>query len=183
MSVDDRQRWDERHAERATLAPRETVLSLPPAPSTGALALDVASGQGRHAIAMREAGYRVVAMDVSGLALRHARGTAPQDADLLLVQADVEHWTLRPASFDLVVQVDFLERRIFAHLRAALRPGGLLLIDTFLDLGRPNREGPSRPEFLLRPGELVAAFPGLEVLRCSETAGDTARSMLLARRP
>ncbi len=164
------------------LEARDTVLSVPRAGCTDALALDIACGQGRHARVLRAAGYRVIAMDVSGRALRHARAGAPNDDDLLLVQADVEAWPLRPDSVDLLVQVDFLERRLFPAIRRTLRRGGLLLLDTFLDVGRPNLEGPSNPDYLLRPGELAASFADFEILRSAETEGETARSMLLARK-
>lgn len=181
MSVDDRLRWEERHADARSLSPRESVLALPPPASVGSLALDLASGQARHANALRAAGWDVVAMDVSRNALRHARSTG-NGGSLMLVQADVDAWPFLPQSFDLVVQVDFLDRRIFPLLRDGLRADGLLLIDTFLDLGRPNRDGPSRSDFLIRPGELASAFAGMDILRCEETNGETARAILLARR-
>lgn len=182
MSIEDRTRWDQRHLRASPLRPRESVLALPRAASPDSLALDLACGQGRHALALERAGYRVVAMDASREALLRTREAGPE-ARVHLLQADADAWPFAPACFDLVVQVDFLDRSLFPAMRDSLRPGGLLLLDTFLDQGRPNAEGPSRPDFLLSPGELPRAFSELEVLRYEEVRGDSARACLLAKKP
>ena len=184
MSIEDRQRWNERHRHRAALKPRGSVLSLPRASRTDARALDLACGQGRHIAALVEAGYRVVAMDVAMPALRHARAALAEDtaARAGVVQADIESWPFAPAAFDLVVQIDFLERKIFPELRKSLRPGGLLLIDTFLDQGKKNAEGPSRTEYLLAPSELPEAFAEFDLLGYEEVRGETARGVFLGRK-
>jgi SAM-dependent methyltransferase len=158
------------------------VLALPRADRAGAVALDLACGQGRHAAALHRAGYAVVAMDVSMRALRHACANADTRGGILAVQADADAWPFAQGSFDLVVQVDFLDRRIFPLLGESLRRGGLLLIDTFLDRGHRNAEGPSRPEFLLSPSELPGAFPDFEILRYEETGDATSRAAFLGRK-
>lgn len=184
MSIEDRQRWDLRHTAPVALTPRASVLALPEA-APGAVALDVACGQGRHAAVLLDKGYRVVACDVSRVALGHAKQRAGDTsrARFLAVQADADAWPFASSCFDLVVQVDFLDRALLGTLAASLRPGGLLLIDTFLDLGRPNAEGPRSPAFLLRPGELPRSLPSLQVVRDDEEHGETGRATLLARRP
>lgn len=188
MSIEDRNRWDEKHRRAHALNPRASVLALPRASSPQALALDLGCGQGRHALVLLEAGYRVVAMDASRQALQRtieacAAAGGEHRHSLLPVQADADAWPFANGSFDVIVQVDFLDRALFPALSGSLRPGGLLLIDTFLDQGRPNAEGPSRSAFLLRPGELPAAFAHLHIVRYEETRGDTARGVLLASRP
>jgi tellurite methyltransferase len=179
MSIEDRTRWEEKHRRASSLSARASVLALPPAPRSGALALDLACGQGRHTAALLDAGYDVVAMDVARAALLHTREAA---RGAMLVQADADTWPFATESFDLVVQVDFLERRLFPVLADSLHRGGLLLIDTFLDQGRPNAEGPSNPHFLLRRAELKEAFPAFDVERYEETTGPTARASMLARK-
>jgi tellurite methyltransferase len=182
MSIQDRERWDERHRHVHTLSARASVTALPAATTARSRALDLACGQGRHTLALRALGYSVVAMDVSRRALANLMQNVSGDRQVLAVAADADAWPFAPSSFDLVVQVDFLDRRLFPVLPAALRPGGLLLVDTFLDCGRRNAEGPSSADFLLKPGELASAFRDLEPLRYEERTGDTARAVLLARR-
>jgi SAM-dependent methyltransferase len=122
---------------------------LPPS----ARVLDVACGHGRHVRWLAAAGHRVTAVD------REAELLAPLSA-LANVQrtiaADIEAgpWPLDGAVFDGVVVTNYLWRPLFPALRAAVAPGGLLIYETFAQgheaLGRPRR-----PEFLLRPGELL----------------------------
>lgn len=157
---------------------------LPRAVRAGAVALDLACGQGRHALALQGMGYAVLAVDVAFPALVHLLASRDHQASpLLAVQADVDDWPLAPAAFDAIVQVDFLDRRLFPVLQASLRTGGYLLVDTFLDVGGPNASGPASPAFRLQPGELPRAFPGLEVLHYEEQHGPTNRAVMLARRP
>ncbi|HXC50365.1 MAG TPA: class I SAM-dependent methyltransferase [Candidatus Limnocylindrales bacterium] len=185
MSSEDRKRWEGRHLGASKLTPRESVRALPRAPRADAIALDLACGQGRHVAPLCEAGYHVVAMDISMTALAHARASLPSGstARTLALQADIDAWPFAAAVFDLIVQVDFLERRIFPSLRDGLRPGGLLLIDTFLDQGTRNAEGPSCTEYLLAESELPHAFADFELLRYDEMRGATARGVFLARKP
>lgn len=164
------------------LVARPSLLDLAAAPSS--VALDLACGQGRHSVALAQKGFVVVAMDIARSALDHVRDCAAAgygDA-ILPVQGDTDAWPFAAAVFDLIVQVDFLDRALYPRLREALRDGGMLLIDTFLDQGRPNAEGPTRSEFLLTRGELPLVFDDFEILRYEEEAGPTARAVFLARK-
>lgn len=187
MSIEDRERWDARHRRATRLSPEASVLRLPAATRDGALALDLACGQGRHALALRELGYLVVAMDASREALRRLceashREYADEPHHPVPVQADADDWPFADEAFDAIVQVDFLDRRLFAPLEASLKPGGWLLIDTFLDSGRPNAGGPSRAAFRLTPGELPRVFRHLRIVRYEELVAPVARASMLAQR-
>ncbi len=182
MTIHDLTRWEPRHTEKKLGAPRSSVSALAPS-AVHAVALDLACGQGRHTRALLAAGYAVIALDVSRNALEHLKsfGTGA-DARLLCVQADVDNWPLRQESFDAVVIIDFLDRRLYATLKAALRPGGQLLVDTVLDAGHPNAEGPSNADNILTPGELARAFHDFEILEDDEQDGPTARAIFRARK-
>jgi hypothetical protein len=83
----------------------------------------------------------------------------------------------------LIVNLLFLDRRLWSSMAAALRPDGRLLFETFFDVGPGSRPSVS-PEHLLAPGELRAAFEafGLETLAYDEEAA-RATARLLAHRP
>jgi SAM-dependent methyltransferase len=184
MSRTDRDRWDSRYAaaDARAMAPAATLRWIPPAASRRDVALDVACGTGRHARALLATGYRVVAADLSRVALEALRSSLPLGTSAALVQLDVEAWPFAAASFDVIVQIDFLDRSALAVVRHAVKPGGLLLVDTFAGPPLPGRPGPRRGDWRLEHGELSERFADWEVLRVDDTVGHE-RAAILARRP
>ncbi len=153
--------------------------------------LDLACGRGRHALALLADSPCVVALDRDRAHLDALRSAAPRDAaGLLALQADLEGGCLPPLAdgrFGGVVVFRYLHRPLMPWIGQALRPGGLLLYETFTEAQRALGWGPKRDAFLLRSGELPELLPGLEVLAYEEgpsedpNAPRTAR--LAARRP
>jgi SAM-dependent methyltransferase len=119
-------------------------------------ALDLACGQGRHARLLASLGHRVTALDRDREALA-ALGGVPGVAT---VCADLEHggpWPLAGRRFSGIVVANYLHRPLFKFLIDALEPGGVLIYETFM-AGNERYGKPSNPDFLLAPGELLAAF-------------------------
>lgn len=119
---------------------------LPPA----ARVLDVACGHGRHVHWLAAAGHRVTAIDRDPALLAPLAGLATT----LAADLEAAPWPLPGHRFDAVLVTNYLWRALFPALLDAVAPGGLLIYETFAQaqagLGRPRR-----PEFLLRPGELI----------------------------
>ncbi len=78
----------------------------------------------------------------------------------------MEESRARADVYDVTVGVHYLYRPLFPALVRALRPGGLLLYETFL-VGHAGK-GPTNPAFLLAPGELPALVSPLLVVRQRE---------------
>jgi len=131
--------------------------------------LDLACGGGRHALWLARRGHPVVAVDRDGEALA-ALAEVPGVETL---QADLEGegagspapWPLAGRSFAAIVVTNYLHRPLLPQLAASLAPGGVLLYETFM-AGNERFGKPSRPDFLLQPGELLefARAQGLTVL-------------------
>jgi SAM-dependent methyltransferase len=124
----------------------------------GGRVLDMAAGGGRHVRLLREAGCRVVAADRDAAALRR---DFAGDAGCEIVELDLEDggpWRLG-AGYDGIVVTNYLWRPLLPALAAALNPGGALLYETFM-VGNERLGKPANPDFLLRPGELLAAYLG-----------------------
>lgn len=130
-----------------------------PACPAGARALDLACGGGRHLRWLAAQGWSVTGVDRDETALRGLQGLGE------LIHADLEGgaWPLEGRQFELVVVTHYLWRPLWPALLGALAPGGLLIYETFAD-GQQAIGRPSRPEFLLQPGELLQACAGLRVL-------------------
>jgi SAM-dependent methyltransferase len=123
----------------------------------GGEVLDVACGSGRHTLHLAARGYRVVAVDRDDAALgalAAVPGVEVRAADL-----EAAPWPFPPERFDGVIVANYLHRPLFPDLVAALRPGGVLVYDTFM-VGNERFGRPSNPDFLLRPGELLGALGG-----------------------
>ncbi len=125
----------------------------------------MACGAGRNVLFLAELGLEVTGIDISPVGLGLARKAAlARKLEVELVAADLTAFTLPERSFDVVVCIHYLERKLFPALEAALRPGGVLVYETFTQdqLAFPEAH-PRRKEFLLEPQELLRAFPALEV--------------------
>ncbi|NOT34603.1 MAG: methyltransferase domain-containing protein [Candidatus Eisenbacteria bacterium] len=150
-------------------------------------ALDLAAGTGREAATLALHGFEVEAWDHDEGALSRARRLAASAGVAVTTRrVDLERRSVRlPASeFDVVTVFRFLHRPLFPRLEAALRPGGHLVYETFLE-GQSRYGRPTHARFLLAPGELQRAFGTLEVLHYEETdpPGGPVLARLLARRP
>ena len=81
------------------------------------------------------------------------------------LQADIENgpWPLAGRQFAAVVVTNYLWRPLLPRIVAAVAAGGVLLYETFA-AGNETVGKPSRPDFLLQPGELLRALAGLRVV-------------------
>ncbi|MEY4710790.1 MAG: hypothetical protein RIS88_240 [Pseudomonadota bacterium] len=125
--------------------------------------LDVACGAGRHLLEFAARGHPVAGVDRDPQAL--AAAAWHLDGAGELVQADIENgpWPFAGRVFGAVVVTNYLWRALLPTLVASVEPGGVLLYETFAD-GNETVGKPSRPDFLLRPGELLAACAGLRIV-------------------
>lgn len=125
----------------------------------GGTVLDVACGSGRHLRWLAAQGLQVTGVD------RDAAALAPLASLAEVLVADIEGgpWPLAGRRFDAVVVTNYLWRPLWPALRASLADGGVLIHETFAD-GQQHIGKPSRPDFLLQPGELLQACAGLRVV-------------------
>lgn len=79
--------------------------------------------------------------------------------------ADIEDgpWPFAGQRFGAVVVTNYLWRARLPDIVAAVAPGGVLLYETFA-AGNESVGKPARADFLLQPGELLAACTGLRVV-------------------
>jgi SAM-dependent methyltransferase len=133
----------------------------------GSRVLDVACGRGRHAIAAASRGAAVVAVDAD--AERVAAGKrAGRDLAIEWVCADLKAFPLPTRAFDVVMVFNYLDRERMPEFREAVKPGGYLLCETFLEAQREHGWGPSSGDHLLKPGELIRLAEPFEILLARE---------------
>ena len=121
--------------------------------------LDVACGSGRHASYLAAQGHEVTGVD------RDAQALSQLPAKVNAVHADIEQdaWPLSYEQFDAVVVTNYLWRPLWPQILGSVREGGVLLYETFAQ-GNEIYGKPSRPDFLLQPGELLRVCTGWQVV-------------------
>ena len=130
----------------------------------GGSVLVVACGRGRHLRWLADRGHRLTGIDRDAAALASAADLVTT-AGATLIEADIENgpWPCSGQTFDAVLVTNYLWRPLWPALLAALAPGGVLVYETFA-AGNETVGKPSRPDFLLQAGELLARCAGLHVV-------------------
>ncbi len=188
MSISDRERWDARWAEPKSShvrAPHPLLVSfVSQNPQVRGRALDVACGVGQNAIWLAQHGFTVDAVDISPVALEHARAAATSTGVAVnFIQADLDVWFPAAEAYDLVIGFRFLNRRLWPRLQAAVRAGGWLLYQTFNRRKlKPDPDCP--PEYLLDIGELPHTFAEWDILESGDDGGSWHdQSWIICRKP
>lgn len=179
MSEQDRVRWDARYAtspsDPESGPPRVFASHVAVFPVVGT-ALDIACGQGAGSIWLAQHGLDVLGIDVSPVAIATARTQAQRfgvAGRCRFAVADLDDGLPASPPVDVILCHRFRAVRLDRALVDRLAPGGLLAICVLSEVG--GSPGP----FRARPGELAAAFAGLDVIAAGEGDG---QAWLLARR-
>ena len=134
------------------------------------MVLDVACGRGRHAHWFYEREHALALVDISQDAIDSIAKTIPIPSDRCeAIVADIENgpWPFAGWQFDAVVVTNYLWRALMPTLLASLLPGGVLIYETFAQ-GNETVGKPSRPDFLLRTGELLELCGRLRIVAFEE---------------
>lgn len=125
--------------------------------------LDIACGHGRHMRHFAALGHPVVGVDRNPDAIS---AVSPLGQALC---ADIENgpWPLSGQTFGGVIVTHYLWRPLWPQILASLAPGGVLIYETFA-AGNETVGKPSRPDFLLQPGELLTTCKDLRVIAFEE---------------
>lgn len=150
--------------------------------------LDLACGTGRHSLAAAARGAAVTGVDRDGTRLMLARQRAA--AARLSIdwrELDLERAWPELGSFDAILVFNYLDRASMPRILRLLSPGGLLIMETFLEAQRDAGWGPTSEKHLLRPGELARlVFPlkvvqGREALETVDSSRWQALASIVAR--
>ena len=121
--------------------------------------LDVACGAGRHMRFLAAQGHTAWGVDRNPDAVSLAQTYGKVSC------ADIENgpWPFEGQTFGCVVVTNYLWRALMPVIVQSVAPGGVLIYETFA-AGNETVGKPSRPDFLLQPGELLRATEGLHTV-------------------
>ncbi len=168
MSAFDKDKWNRKYRDDASLMAREgptDFLGRHAELLKGECAVDLACGGGRNAIFLAQRGFCVDAVDISEVAIESLKMSIG-DLPIRPVLADLDTFALEPGRYDLAVMAHFLDRDLIARTAAALKAGGLFVVETYM--AHQDNEKRGNPDFLLAPGELERLFDGWEILAYEE---------------
>jgi SAM-dependent methyltransferase len=171
-------KWDERYAEPGFAygtAPNDFLAQhvgrLPP----GGEVLSLAEGEGRNAVFLAQRGFRVTAVDGSAVGMEKARQLAMQSGvEIGTIAADLAEFELGRNRWDGIVSIwchvpSAVRVRLHAAVIAALRPGGVLLLESYTPKQLEYKTGgPPTADLLTTRSELERTLRGLEFVSCEE---------------
>lgn len=165
-------RWEQRHAESEGIGePAQVLLLNSHLLTPGTRALDLACGRGASAILLARLGLLVSAWDFSTQAIqRLMKESSEEGLSISCEVRDVVANPPEPSSFDVILVSYFLDRTLFSAIKEALKPGGLLLYETFTRYALGDR-GPSNPDWRLAQNELLALCSDMQVHYYREDGG------------
>lgn len=173
------ERWEERFSAPGYLfgtEPNAFLRSQADLLQPGMATLAVADGDGRNGVWLAQRGLDVHAVDFSPTALAKARALARRRGVTIRTElADLVHWEWPAEAYDAVVAI-FVQftmpderSRMFAGMKRALRPGGVLLLEGYrtkqLEYGTG---GPRNAEQLYTRDLLEVAFGDMADLSVRE---------------
>lgn len=161
--IEDKERWNKRYQEKPFRDYVEPVVQKYAKMANVGNALDIACGQGRNTHFLEELGFHVDAVDFSDYALSKVK----ESEQINKIDTDLDQYILQKNKYDLVVNINYLNRKFFHQIKEALKPDGLVIFETFI-IAHGDFDNPQNPEYLLRKNELLHAFLSLDIIYYEE---------------
>ncbi len=161
----DRTRWNQKYLKKEYPTEVSAVVARFIELAPKGRALDIAAGNGRNALFLARQGFKVDAVDISDVGLKEFSGLHPH---VHPVCADLDLFRVSKARYSLIININFLDRRLVPAICEGLIRGGVLIFET-LRMGSQKEEGPYNKDHLLRENELLHLFLSLKVLFYEET--------------
>jgi SAM-dependent methyltransferase len=174
-----REMWDAHYGDESYIfgtAPNVFLASQQHLLKPGLQALAVADGEGRNGVWLAQQGLDVLSVDISPVGLAKARKLAAEkNVSIRFQEADLRTWHWGVEQFDLIVAIFIqfaspVERtQIFAGMKQALRPGGLLILQGYTPKQVEYKTGgPPQAENMYTEAMLRETFGDFDILHMRE---------------
>ncbi|RDD95919.1 class I SAM-dependent methyltransferase [Acidovorax sp. BoFeN1] len=196
--------WNQRYAAENHLfgqEPNDYLRAQAHHLAPGGRVLCVADGDGRNSVWLARQGLQVDAFDISDVGVAKARQLAANaQVAVNYSVADCDQWPWPTATYDAVaaIFVQFadpaMRERLFANMVAALKPGGVLVLQGYTPRQLEYKTGgPPILSHLYTPEMIRSAFAGLQIIELrdyeavlnegTQHCGQSALLGLVARKP
>ncbi len=157
----DQLKWNEKYLKKTFSTRPAAVVKKFQALAPRGRALDIAAGNGRHALFLAANGFTVDAVDVSEVGLARFAGRHPAVHPVCM---DLDCFDIPTDRYSLIVNIRFLSRRLFPYIQEGLASGGVLIFETYIEGPTEGAHGTACRDYLLRENELLHAFLSLKIL-------------------
>lgn len=166
--------WDVRYAAApyfyGTTPNGFLAASLPHIRQSGGAVLSLGEGEGRNAVFLAQAGFKVTGVDASRVGLQKAQQLADaRGVSIETITADLADFDFGLARFDAIVSIfchlsQPLRSELHRRAKAALRPGGAFLLEAYTsEQLRFATGGPRDAGLFYSAAELREDFSGFEI--------------------
>lgn len=161
---EDKQRWNEKYTNFPMPSNTAKIVEKYINLATKGQALDLACGTGRNTFFMATQDFHVDAVDISNIALSKIQ----DHENIKRIETDLDNYNLIKDKYDLIVNCNFLNRRLISQMKDALVKNGILIFETFIVAQGDNYHQPSNEDFLLKKNELLHSFINLDIIYYEE---------------
>ncbi len=183
----DKKRWDAKYENEVYLFGKNPVpflkenLNLLPKGK----ALDIAMGEGRNGVFLAAHGFDVTGLDISEVGLQKAHRLAKENGVSIKTQVvDLEKASLEKNSYDVILMMYYMQRDLFDQIKEALKPGGMVVVETYnVDYLKYNSG--FRRQWALETNELLKVFKDFKIIRYQafDDGAHQAYSSIIAQKP
>lgn len=182
MSLEDKIKWNKKYKQNPILLKNTkvckklmSIINI----CKGVKALEVACGGGRNSIFLAQNGFEVDALDISEFAIDTLKKKSIKNINTKVI--DLEGFKPQNNNYDLIVKTNYLDRKLIPNLIKALKKGGILFVQTYME-DEKNEKSPLNPLFLLKKGELKSFFDNnFEILDYDEFFGQECESFKMKK--
>ncbi|MDD3060389.1 MAG: class I SAM-dependent methyltransferase, partial [Sulfurimonas sp.] len=117
---EDKEKWNKKYLEFPMPEGTSHILEKYVVNAVVGQALDIACGTGRNAHFLADKGFVVDAVDFSDYALSKVKNSST----IKKIEADLDKYNITPKKYDLIVNINYLNRRLVSQLKDAIKEGG-----------------------------------------------------------
>jgi len=165
--IEDKERWNIRHVKKPMKSTVAPILESYVKHAKVGDALDLACGTGRNTHYLESLGFSVDAVDLSDYALSKIKDTSK----IQKIEVDLDKYNLKKDAYDLIVNCNYLNRRLMKQMSDALKDDGLIIFETFIQAHEIPEHGSMNPDYLLEQNELLKTFNNLNIIFYEEKDG------------
>lgn len=162
--TEDKEKWNEKYLQNSVPGEVSPLVEKYTQHANIGQALDVACGIGRNTHFLAQKGFLVDAVDSSDYALQKIKNSST----ITKIDADLDKYSIAPNKYDLIIDCNYLNRRLVSQMKHGLKKGGLIIFETFMVAHGDFKHETMNLDYLLRKNELLHFFIGLDIIYYEE---------------